>query len=275
MSVSKQSSGRSGLPLAAQRQAAILDRVRERGGVRVRDLVEELGVSDMTIRRDLEALADLGLLDKVHGGATAIRPHATDEPGFDAKSTQHELEKAAIAARAATFVKPGTAIALSAGTTTWRLAQRLVDVPDLTVVTNSVPVADVFYDAGRSNQSVILTGGIRTPSDALVGPFAVAAIRSLNLDQVYLGVHGISALRGLTTPNLMEAEADRALVEAARQRIVLADHTKWELVGLSTICTLSKVDVLVTDDGLDADARALLGAEVGELVVVTADPGPA
>ena len=254
--------------LAAQRQAAILVRVRERGGVRVRELVDELGVSDMTIRRDLELLAEQGLLLKVHGGATALRPHAVDEPGFDAKSTQREREKEAIAAYAATLVKPHTAIALSAGTTTWTLARRLLDVHELTVVTNSVPVADVFYRAGLRDQSVILTGGIRTPSDALVGPVAVAAIGSLNLDQVFLGVHGISAAGGLMTPNLMEAEIDRALLEVARQRIVVADHTKWDLVGFSTIRPLSDVDVLVTDDGLDEDARSQLAGEVGELVVV-------
>ncbi len=256
-------------PLAAQRQAAILERVRERGGVRVRDLVRDFGVSDMTIRRDLEILAERGLLAKVHGGATSILPHAIDEPGFEAKSTQHEPEKAAIAASAATLVRSRSAIALSAGTTTWRLAQLLVDVAELTVVTNSIPVADVFYKSGRSDQSMILTGGMRTPSDALVGPFAVAAIRSLNVDQVFLGVHGVSATRGLTTPNFMEAEVDSALVDAAQQRVVLADHSKWGLVGLSTICPLSAVDVLITDDRLSQEAHSVLNAEVGRLVVVS------
>ncbi|WP_162908163.1 DeoR family transcriptional regulator, partial [Allorhizocola rhizosphaerae] len=85
--------------LAQQRQAAILDRVRQHGGVRVSDLVAEFGVSDMTIRRDLEALAEQGLVDKVHGGATAVRPGSTEEPGFAAKSVRHRAEKAAIAAR--------------------------------------------------------------------------------------------------------------------------------------------------------------------------------
>jgi DeoR/GlpR family transcriptional regulator of sugar metabolism len=254
--------------LAAQRQAAILDRIRESGGVRVRELVTEFGVSDMTIRRDLEMLADRGLLTKVHGGATAPYAHATDEPGFDEKSAQHEQEKQAISAFAATLVKPSTAIALSAGTTTWTLARLLVNVPELTVVTNSIPVADLFYRSGRRDQSLILTGGVRTPSEALVGPVAIAAIRSLNLDQAILGVHGVSVSRGLMTPNLMEAEMDRALLRAAHQRIVLADHTKWELVGFSTICPLSEVDVLITDDGLDAEAQSQLAAEVGELVVV-------
>jgi DeoR/GlpR family transcriptional regulator of sugar metabolism len=254
--------------LAAQRQTAILLRVRERGGVRVRDLVHEFRVSDMTIRRDLEVLADQGLLVKVHGGATALLPHATEELAFDVKATQRQREKAAIAAHAATLVKPETAIAISAGTTAWTLAQRLVDVRELTVVTNSVPVADVFHRAGRRDQSVILTGGIRTPSEALVGPVAVAAIQSLNLEQTFLGVHGLSVSRGLMTPNLMEAEIDRALLQVAQQRIVLADHTKWELVGFSTIVPLGDVDVLITDDGLEREAQAEVAAEVGELIVV-------
>ena len=258
-------------PLAAQRQAAIVERVQAHGGVRVRELVRELRVSDMTIRRDLEVLAERGLVQKVHGGAAAVSSQATDEPGFKAKSTQRELEKEAIARRAASFVLPGSAIALSAGTTTWRLAKQLVAVPDITVVTNSIPVADVLYPTAASlHRTVILTGGVRTPSDALVGPFAVSAIRSLNIDQLFLGVHGMSFERGFTTPNFLEAEINQAFVEAARAIFVLTDHTKWDTIGLSTICALSDVDVLITNDALDAEARELIKAEVGELIVVEA-----
>ncbi|MGA8117243.1 MAG: DeoR/GlpR family DNA-binding transcription regulator [Actinocatenispora sp.] len=256
--------------LAGQRQSAILELVRRHGGVRVSDLVREFNVSDMTIRRDLEALDQRGLLSKVHGGATTLAPGSTDEPGFAAKSMRQQAEKQAIARHAASLVSPGTAIALSAGTTTWSLAHQLLDVAGLTVVTNSVPVAEVFYHNGRTDQTVVLTGGIRTPSDALVGPFAVTAIRSLNLDQLFLGVHGISARSGFTTPNLMEAETDRALVAAARRLVVLADHTKWETVGISTIAALDDADVLVTDDGLDGAAREALTGRVGELVVAPA-----
>ena len=255
--------------LAVQRHKAILKRVQDRGGVRVRELVSELGVSDMTIRRDLEVLAKRGLVEKVHGGATAIRSLATHEPGFQAKSTLNELEKDAIARRAAGIVSPGSAIAISAGTTTWHLARHLVAIPNLTVVTNSIPVADVFYrDGAALHQTVIVTGGMRTPSDALVGPFAVAAIRSQNIDQLFLGVHGMSVDSGFTTPNFMEAEVDRALVEAARSLIVLADHSKWDTIGLSTIAQLSEADVLITDDGLEPGARDLIQAEVSELIVV-------
>ncbi len=235
--------------------------------MRVRELVREFGVSDMTVRRDLEVLAQKGLVRKVHGGAEVVRLQATHEPGFKAKSTQREAEKEAIARRAVGFVSPGSAVGLSAGTTTWRLARKLVAIPSITVVTNSIPVAEVLYRSSAAlHQTVILTGGLRTPSDALVGPVAVSAIRSLNIDQLFLGVHGMSMERGFTTPNFLEAEVDRALVEAAQSIIVLADHTKWGTVGLSTICSLSGADVLISDDGLGAKAREQIEAEIGELI---------
>src|SRR5262245_36082446 len=103
----------------------------------------------MTIRRDLELLAGRGLLSKVHGGATVMPPGSTDEPGFAAKTDRQRAEKVAIASRAAELVRPGSAIGLSAGTTTAELARRLVEVPDLTVVTNSVPVAEIFHRSDR------------------------------------------------------------------------------------------------------------------------------
>jgi DeoR/GlpR family transcriptional regulator of sugar metabolism len=259
--------------LAQQRQQTIIDLVRQEGAVRVSHLVRRFGVSDMTIRRDLEVLAERGLVVKVHGGATAPGPGSTEEPGFAAKSVVQQREKEAIAHRAAALVRPGTAVALSAGTTTWALAHRLIYTPGLTIVTNSLQVADVFHRLGRSDQTVVLTGGVRTPSDALVGPVAVAAIRSLNVDLLLLGVHGMSAHAGFTTPNLMEAETNRALVAAAGRLIVLADATKWGIVGISTIAELDDADVLITDSGLDPGVRGVLTERVGELIVT--DPRPA
>lgn len=254
--------------LAQQRQQLILELIQRHGGVRVGELVGEFGVSDMTIRRDLEALAGKGLVDKVHGGATILGPGSTDEPGFTAKSSRQQTEKEVIAAAAAELVQPGTAVALSAGTTTYALARRLIDIPQLTVVTNSIPVADVFYRSGRPDQTVVVTGGIRTPSDALVGPVAVNAIRSLNVDVLFLGVHGMSSTAGFTTPNMMEAETDQAMVASARRLVVLADHTKWETMGISTVAQLRNADVLVSDRGLPPGARQALAAEVGELILV-------
>lgn len=253
--------------LAKQRQAVILEEVRRSGGVRVSDLTELLQVSDMTIRRDLDVLAESGLVEKVHGGATAVGERSTFEPGFEAKSFRERPEKEAIAELAATLVRPGSAIGLNAGTTTWALARRLGEVPNLTVVTNSIQVAGVFHQHDRGDQTVVLTGGLRTPSDALVGPVAIGSIRSLNLDVVFMGVHGMDPRRGFSTPNLMEAEANRALAEAARRVVVVADHTKWGVIGLCSILALDQAEVLVTDAGLGEEARMVLAEQVGELLV--------
>jgi DeoR/GlpR family transcriptional regulator of sugar metabolism len=253
--------------LARQRQTLILARVREDGGVRVADLARELGVSDMTVRRDLDILDGRGLIEKVHGGATALPGSALFEPGFAAKSTLQENEKESIADAAMALVVPGTAIGISAGTTTYALARRLIEVPGLTVVTNSVPVADVLHRAGRADQTIILTGGVRTPSDALVGPFAVAALRTIHLDQVFLGVHGMDPRSGFTTPNVLEADTDRALAAAGRRLIVVADSSKWGVIGISSIATLDEADTLVTDAGLDEAARHIAAERIHELMI--------
>ncbi|ARP73497.1 DeoR/GlpR transcriptional regulator [Streptomyces pluripotens] len=259
--------------LAEQRRALILDEVRRRGGVRVNELTRKLGVSDMTVRRDLDALARQGMLEKVHGGAVPVVEASTHEPGFEAKSGLEPTAKEDIARTAARLVAPGTAIALSGGTTTYALARHLLEVPDLTVVTNSVRVADVFHAAQRTTgqqqgtATVVLTGGVRTPSDSLVGPVADQAIASLHFDLLFLGVHGISVEAGLSTPNLAEAETNRRLVHSARRVVVVADHTKWGTVGLSSFATLDQVDTLVTDAGLPAEARNEMAEHLPRLIV--------
>jgi DeoR/GlpR family transcriptional regulator of sugar metabolism len=263
--------------LATQRQDRILEEIQRHGAVRVSDLVDLLGVSDMTVRRDLDVLAKRGLLDKVHGGASAVGSPAAEEPGFQAKSMRELAEKEAIAERAASLVRPGTAIGLSAGTTTWVLARRLSSIADLTVVTNSVRVADVLHQsgqqAGQPQHSVVLTGGIRTPSDALVGPLAVNALSTLHLDLVFMGAHGMDERSGFTTPNLMEAETNRAFVRAARRLVVVADHTKWGVIGLSAFATAEEADVLVTDARLPRRVQKLMSQRVDELVLAQVPSG--
>ena len=256
--------------LAGQRQHLIAEEVRRRGAMRVSELTELLGVSDMTIRRDLDVLAGSGVIEKVHGGATARRALSTDEPGFEPKSRRQFGEKEAIAEAASELVEPGQAIALSAGTTTWRLAHCLADVPDLTVVTNSMQVANVLHHQARPDLTVVLIGGVRTPSDALVGPIAVTALRSLHVDMLFMGVHGMAEDSGFTTPNLLEAETNKALVASAEQLVVVVDHTKWGVRGLSRFAQLSDAQVLVSDEGLGEDAQTVLADEVGTLIVAPA-----
>src|SRR5258708_26987729 len=161
--------------LARHRQSLILEDIRRTGSARVGDLPQRLGVSDMTIRRDLEVLARSGLVEKVHGGAVLPGAPRSHEPGFEAKSSLEQPAKAAIAFAAASLVTPGSAIGLSAGTTTYALAERLLGIPELTIVTNSVRVMNLFADGPGADPrvrdvSVGLTGGGPAPSRAPAGP---------------------------------------------------------------------------------------------------------
>ncbi len=253
--------------LARQRHALIVSHVRRQGSARVVELAERLDVSEMTIRRDLDILADNGLIEKVHGGATISYERVAEEPGFELKSSQNVDEKQAIAAAAAVLTGVGAAIGMTAGTTTTHLAAELVTVPDLTVVTNSVRVADVFHSHRRPDRKVILVGGERTPSDALVGPIAVRTLTAFHLDTVFMGVHGMDERAGFTTPNLLEAETNQAFVRSTDEVVVLADHTKWGVTGLAGIIGLSEAAVCVSDVGLSDEARSVLQAKVGRLVI--------
>ncbi|MFF9641119.1 DeoR/GlpR family DNA-binding transcription regulator [Kitasatospora aureofaciens] len=259
---------------AAQRRALILDEIRRTGAVRVADLVARFDVSPTTIRRDLDTLNHDGMLRKVHGGAVAAWGASSFESGFDVKSELEEGTKAALADAAAQLVEPGSVVALSAGTTTYAVASRLLEIPQLTVVTNSLRIADLLWAAeseGRENvPSLLVTGGAATRSAALVGALADQTIRTLHVDLLVLGVHGVSEQAELTTPNLAEAQTNRALIASARRTVVVADHTKWGVVGLSSFATLAEVDCFITDDALPAVARSALADAVGELVVVPA-----
>src|SRR5690625_327424 len=267
--------------LAAERQSRILNLLRQRRSARVGDLAQELEVSEVTIRRDLDALARENLISKVHGGATLPLPPRTEEPGFEAKRHLHQIEKEAIALAAKQFIRPGSAIGLGAGTTTWALAHLLRDIPDLIVVTNSPSIAEVLALAQlyggtpdlmlvtnapstaellapapqATDDTVVLTGGIRTPADALVGPLAVRALGDFNLDAVFSGVHGMHPDSGFTTPNLLEAETNRAFIAAAGRTVVLADHTKWATPGLARFSNIETADALITDWQLSEPAQ--------------------
>jgi DeoR family glycerol-3-phosphate regulon repressor len=258
--------------LPAARHQSIVEAVQRERVVRVSDLAQQLGVSLMTVRRDIEMLEESGQVERIHGGAKLPGDASTHEPGFELKSTQLTAEKRAIAVEAATLVHEGMAVALSAGTTTWALAKELVNGPRVTVVTNSIRIADLFHhasaSAARHSSTVILIGGERTPSDALVGPIATAALKQLHLDLLFLGVHGMDAGAGFTTPNLLEAETDRAFVAASRKVVVLADHTKWGTQGISTIAELEEADEVISDSGLSGEAQRVLRDRVSRLRLV-------
>jgi len=257
-------------PLAGARHELIVTELRRVGTVRVRDLAELLTVSAMTVRRDLDELHRQGRIQKVHGGAklpTAdVAPTSSAEPTFAAKDRQQREQKAAIAKAAADLVSPGEAIGLTGGTTTVRIAHQLAGIRDLIVVTNSLRVLDVLQAAPDLNRTLILTGGIPTPSAALVGPVGEQALESLHLDCVFMGVHGMSEHAGFTTPNFMEARTNQAFIAAASRLAVVADSTKWDTVGLSTIAPLDQANVVITDDQIDPSAEAGLRSQVDDVI---------
>lgn len=210
--------------LPADRLQVIADFIRERGSVRSRDLVRALGVTDETIRRDLARLAELGLVRRAHGGALAVRP--SDETDTAFRLREHAAEKAAIGRRAAELVADGSSIILDSGTTTLGLARALRGKENLVVVTTAV--TNAIELVGNRTMSVIMTGGVIRPSTfGASGQLAAATLRGLHVDQTFLAIHSVSVAGGLTYPLFEEVDAKRAMIEAASEVILLADHSKF------------------------------------------------
>lgn len=228
--------------------------VRANGAVSLRELARVVQTSEVTVRRDVRALEAEGLLDRRHGGAV-LPGGFTRESGFPQKSHLAAAEKTAIADLAASLVEEGEAIVVGAGTTTQELARRLARVPGLTVVTNSLLVAQALAHANRVE--VVMTGGtLRGSNYALVGSGAEQSLQGLRVTRAFLSGAGLTAERGLSTSNMLSASVDRALVQAAAEVVVLADHTK---LGTDTMFQTVPTDVvtrLVTNEPPPGDERA-------------------
>jgi DeoR/GlpR family transcriptional regulator of sugar metabolism len=214
-------------------------------------------------------MAKDGLLVRTHGGA--IRPSGVGhEPSYSEKAQQAAGEKAAIARLAVEMVRPGDSIVLGPGTTTLALARLLVHSPELTVVTNSLLVAQALMDAPRVE--VILTGGtLRRSIHALVGPATEESVRALRASQAFISGNGFTADRGLSTPSPVVAATDRALAGAAQHVVVLADYTK---IGEETMCQTvpaARVHTLITDSKAPAAEVEAIRAAGLEVLVAGVD----
>ena len=248
--------------LARRRRELIAEHVLAPRVGPVSDLTEVLGVSDMTIRRDLEALDQAGVLDKVHGGATfpADAAPTTVEPGFVVKSTTQVDEKEAIAAAAAALIRSGTAIGLTAGTTTWHLAARSTRSTTSWSSPTRCASATACSPTERADLTVMLTGGIRHA----VGRTGRAARDPVARDPApRSGVHGRP--RDERTGRVHDPEPlggrDEQGVRrpASAQLVVVADHTKWNTIGLASIVPLDAASAVVTDLGLPAGRATRCG----------------
>ena len=256
--------------LIAERRRRILEQVRLRGYASFRDLAEVVGISESTVRRDLRVMVDEGLLGATRGGATHVDHAVPDQPRGIPAADPMAAERRAIAKRAAELVEPASAILLGPGRTTTQLASCLPDSGPLTVITNSVPVTNALLDAEHID--LVMVGGTLGRSiAAFVGPMTEQSLKGLRGAQVFISGEGVTVDRGLTTPNVFAAATDMALVAAARQVIVLADHTK---LGRDTMCQTvptQRIDVLITDSGADpAVVQALADTGVDVLVAGSA-----
>ncbi|AEF38753.1 DeoR/GlpR family DNA-binding transcription regulator [Hoyosella subflava] len=234
---------------AEERHQRIVELTRTNGRVDASELASTFGVSIETIRRDLATLERHGLIKKVHGGAMPL-DYLGGEPALAVRDTVMTGEKERIVKTAFAEIPNEGSVLIDAGTTTSRLAEIWPSDRDLTVVTNALPIASAL--AFRPRTTVLMTGGkVRGKTLATVDDWALQALASTYVDVAFIGANGISAERGLTTPDIGEAAAKRAMISAARRVVVLADHTKFGNDCLSRFADLSSVDLIITDTGLD------------------------
>lgn len=238
--------------LQGERHNRILDILRNSRSITVRDLCDLLEASEATIRRDLTLLEENGKLERTHGGAMLSNvTRLENEETYQQKETRYITQKQAIANKAYRMLKENDSIVLDAGTTTFELA-RLIGQSTLgiTVITNSTSLASEL--SGNPNLELITLGGkVRLNTQATVGAIALATMRQFNVDKAFIATNGISPDSGLTTPDPEEAAIKSAMLHAASERIVLADHTKFNRIALCQIAPLSMIDAIITDRDID------------------------
>jgi DeoR/GlpR family transcriptional regulator of sugar metabolism len=252
--------------LIAERHSRILGILRQHGLVSIRDLVQELDVSEVTVRRDIRDLAASGLIRRTHGGA-AFASLFGQEPTYQEKAGMAVAEKRAIAAAAADLVMDNEVIGIGAGSTTEALAARITTHRNLTVLTNSLLVADVLSMA--EGVGVIASGGtVRRFTRALTGMLAESSIAQLHVSTLFISGNGLTSTRGLSTPVLGAAGVDRALAAIADRIVVLADHTKIGKDTMAQTVPIDRIDQLITDTGCDPEQVTRLRAAGVHVTVV-------
>lgn len=249
------------------RHDRLLERLNARGWLDTQELCGLLGVSEATVRRDLADLEARCLLQRTHGGALAIR-QITEELPNAARLVQQAVEKARIGKVAAEMVTAGDAVFIDAGTTTLNVARHLAGRNDLTFITNGTDILALLTGAGTPPSRLYVTGGeYHEFNHSLTGPLAADAVCRFNVDRVFLSVSAVDLVRGqIAISNPVLAEAQRAMIEIAREVIVVADHTKFNRSALSVIAPLSDVDRIVTDAATKARIGEIPEALIPKLV---------
>lgn len=224
--------------------------------VDIKTLVDELKVSEATVRRDLGYLANVGTVVRTHGGAYFTSNKSTaHEPLTDYRQRLLVTEKKAIGLAAAELVSPGETIIVDSGSTTWYLVEALFPKKPLTVVSNDIKILSHLADF--SGFTVIDTGGTIYPeSKTLLSPDTVNLIRGLHVNWVFLGATAIDVQYGITSAIMEEASVKQAMIHAGQKVVVLADHTKFGKTAFTHVCRLDEVDMVITDAGIEAEQAA-------------------
>jgi DeoR/GlpR family transcriptional regulator of sugar metabolism len=255
--------------LVEERRQKILDLVHERGFVSLAELARQLSASESTIRRDLDYWGQQGFLKRTHGGAM-LREENHTLPALEERSARELEEKRLIARVAAARIRDGDAVLLDGGTTTLEVARLLVGRP-LQIVTNSLPIANLFASS-RETDLVILGGYVYPRTGVALGPLTVRMMQDVHVHQTVMSTGGITA-KGLFNSNLLLVETERQMMRCADEVVVVADHTKIGKQALAFLCELSAVDTLIVDGKATAEQRQLVaGAGVRLLVADETEP---
>lgn len=248
-----------------ERQQKIADYVQSRERASVQELAQQFQVSESTVRRDLKILEEAKQLRRTHGGAVMLVSD-NSEPTFVEKEDRYRAQKEAIASAAAGLIEEGDTLVLDSGTTTYYLAKHLKAFQRLTVVTNSVMIAQEL--ASHTGVDLILTGGsFRHETLAMVGPLAEKALESVFVDKAFVAINGWDTEVGLTTPNMLEASVKRCMIRAGKKVILLADHSKYGKVSFAKVAELTDIDHCVTDELISDSALKELRASGMEVTV--------
>jgi DeoR family glycerol-3-phosphate regulon repressor len=227
------------------RQARIAELIGHAGQVTVDDLALRFDVSAETIRRDLSQLAEGGVVQKVHGGAKRLRLHA--EGTFLERMTENADAKRAIAAKLSDVLEAGDTIFMDTGSTTLMCAEALGEVGPLTVITNSVAIAQVVSSAKNGSAVFLIGGQYGGDNGETYGPLATAQVAQFQADHAVLTVAAIDAKGGVMDSNFDEAQVAREMINRARQIVVVANATKFERLAAYRVCDLAEVDMLISD----------------------------
>ena len=231
--------------LIEERRQHVLSRIEQEGRVLVSELSDALGISRITIRKDLDHLGSRGFLQRTHGGALAPQSTSLLDPSLHEKERHRLEEKQRIAEAAVKLVREGHCVLLDSGTTTTAIARALRNFRGLTVITNAVNIA---AELASTDFELILTGGtMRKNSFSLVGPLAEEMLSEIHADILFLGVDGFDPAVGITTPNVLESRVNRAMVKASRKVVAVCDSTKFNRRSLALIVPSSSVHTVITD----------------------------